>query len=510
MVELKRALLVLVMIVSVLFVAPVDAAAQQEQVSCQRGVLVQGRCLSVDGRAEICDDEGACVAFVAESFADCPAPSVLTIDDTCEIRTAAPQLAPSCPDGARGEVDACFIYVAKGPAGCPPPSFEDDGGSCVRLVANAAGPFFCELDAQQLQGLECVEIVDKEPSPCPAGTVRMDSACWSIPPTLTPPVACAGHGEALTLDSGRCRATVAIPTGPTTCEDGAGYLDGIVSGLVDDTGFVVPGSEVPAVGCVDLTVEGASVFVNCVFPGDDRDWIQLAEDDDCSLIVLPDQISCPADTSFDDSLGGVCARFEPAPADLVCPDGSTRNGLNCVFVVDFETFACPGGTEVFSTVFCRFTQTYQGSFECVGVWELVDEGESQVFRCRPPLGPQPDQCNATGTVEDCYEIREPVAVECGTETGCVAPGDFSLPGDVDCDGLVRVIDALVIAQFAAEVRTVADRCETTTPGTEIYAGDGDMNGDDNVNIVDALLVAQCVVGADVDAACNAPDDLDAD
>lgn len=64
-------------------------------------------------------------------------------------------------------------------------------------------------------------------------------------------------------------------------------------------------------------------------------------------------------------------------------------------------------------------------------------------------------------------------------------------GDASCADGVDVVDALVIAQFTAGVRTDAGSCPLTDPATQIYAEAGDVNDDGLTDIVDALIVAQC-------------------
>ena len=56
-----------------------------------------------------------------------------------------------------------------------------------------------------------------------------------------------------------------------------------------------------------------------------------------------------------------------------------------------------------------------------------------------------------------------------------------VPGDVDCNGLVGSVDALLILQFAAGLG-------------QLPCPNGNVNGDTQTNAVDALLVLQFVVG----------------
>lgn len=67
-------------------------------------------------------------------------------------------------------------------------------------------------------------------------------------------------------------------------------------------------------------------------------------------------------------------------------------------------------------------------------------------------------------------------------------------GDANCNASVDITDALVIAQFAAGLRTASDSCARTDRITQLHIDAADFNGDGNPDIVDALLIAQCSAG----------------
>ena len=81
--------------------------------------------------------------------------------------------------------------------------------------------------------------------------------------------------------------------------------------------------------------------------------------------------------------------------------------------------------------------------------------------------------------------------------------DPILDGDANCDDSRNIIDALVIAQFDAGLRTDAASCAIADQATELYAYGADANNDGTTNIIDALLIAQCDAGLD-NAACPVP------
>lgn len=64
-------------------------------------------------------------------------------------------------------------------------------------------------------------------------------------------------------------------------------------------------------------------------------------------------------------------------------------------------------------------------------------------------------------------------------------------GDVNCDNLVDVIDALFISQLEVLVRTDTGQCPLSSPTTQINASRADVSGDGQVNVIDALFIAQC-------------------
>lgn len=69
-------------------------------------------------------------------------------------------------------------------------------------------------------------------------------------------------------------------------------------------------------------------------------------------------------------------------------------------------------------------------------------------------------------------------------------------GDVNCDGSMNVVDALVIAQHSVGARTPVYGCPLENPALQVRPAVGDLNGSQSVNILDALLVARCSAGAE--------------
>ncbi len=76
------------------------------------------------------------------------------------------------------------------------------------------------------------------------------------------------------------------------------------------------------------------------------------------------------------------------------------------------------------------------------------------------------------------------------------PGDeTTVPGDVNCDGQVSVVDAAITLQATVGLRIEADSCPLADPASELNTSAADLDNDDVVTIVDAAALMQCVVGA---------------
>jgi len=73
-------------------------------------------------------------------------------------------------------------------------------------------------------------------------------------------------------------------------------------------------------------------------------------------------------------------------------------------------------------------------------------------------------------------------------------GTTVLPGDVNCDEQLNVVDALYITQYDVGLRTDSGSCPLSNSSTQIYADAGNISGDSQVNAIDALFILQCTVG----------------
>ena len=82
----------------------------------------------------------------------------------------------------------------------------------------------------------------------------------------------------------------------------------------------------------------------------------------------------------------------------------------------------------------------------------------------------------------------------GTAVRSVQVEAPSILGDVNCSGEVNIVDALMIAQFAARLRTDGVSCPLADQTRELLVAQSDVNGDQQTDIVDALVIAQCDAG----------------
>lgn len=98
-----------------------------------------------------------------------------------------------------------------------------------------------------------------------------------------------------------------------------------------------------------------------------------------------------------------------------------------------------------------------------------------------------DQRDQTGL------LRTPLGFGC--EAGAVDRDDYTPAprGDVNCDGAVNIVDALVMAQFTVSTRSDQGHCPVNRVDG-INPAAGDLNSDAKVDIIDALIVAQCDAG----------------
>lgn len=151
--------------------------------------------------------------------------------------------------------------------------------------------------------------------------------------------------------------------------------------------------------------------------------------------------------------------------------GYNAGGCFGTAVVDLEPLA-DNGCLVSTPQGCPATFRPSTTSAALGRGDCTDEAmqRDQTGALRTPLGP-------------------------GCEAGAVDRDDYTpaARGEVNCDGVVNIIDALIIAQYSVGNRFDQGFCPVN-PVDGVNPAAGDMNGDARVNIIDALIVAQCDAG----------------
>jgi len=132
---------------------------------------------------------------------------------------------------------------------------------------------------------------------------------------------------------------------------------------------------------------------------------------------------------------------------------------------------------------------YPDSAKCVAVSASGVAGDSVV--CEVTFGTV-CQTGDTLTVHPVVEeVIDPDGnpISYAVEDGTITCG---LPGDVNCDSAVDVIDALFVLQYDVGLRSGSDQCPPPTGA--LYQSAGDVNCDDAVDVIDALFILQYDVG----------------
>ena len=95
-----------------------------------------------------------------------------------------------------------------------------------------------------------------------------------------------------------------------------------------------------------------------------------------------------------------------------------------------------------------------------------------------------------------HQFENPIAAGEAMFVDWVRSWSLAAPdrGDASCSDGVDIVDALLIAQYAAQVRSDAGSCPLTDSSSQLNAAAGDVNEDGRTDIVDALIIAQCTVG----------------
>jgi len=67
-------------------------------------------------------------------------------------------------------------------------------------------------------------------------------------------------------------------------------------------------------------------------------------------------------------------------------------------------------------------------------------------------------------------------------------------GDVNCDGVTNVLDAVAVSEYVVTLRGAVNLCTDPRPNNEIRLAGTDVTRDGVINVLDAVAISQCVVG----------------
>ncbi len=170
----------------------VDGTIEQE---CELSSPVDGFCEVFSEAIKGCPD-----GYTEEAFGGEP----------CSKSEDATQGAETCPTGALGEPDACYIVTdALADGSCDENSIKDEAGVCRQAVANAAGEYTC-AESSQLNGTLCT-VSSPIVLRCSAG--ELEGTDCVVRTAATETLTCSGDAV---LDTAGERCLVAVDAIDTT------------------------------------------------------------------------------------------------------------------------------------------------------------------------------------------------------------------------------------------------------------------------------------------------------
>jgi len=102
------------------------------------------------------------------------------------------------------------------------------------------------------------------------------------------------------------------------------------------------------------------------------------------------------------------------------------------------------------------------------------------------------------------QSRVAVDIDVGDESvTCTFVNEYRRRGDVNCDGLVTILDASIVAQHSVGLREEHSPCPIAPATGLIHKIAADSNGDQVVDILDAFRIAECSVGV-ANSLCREP------
>ena len=443
----------------------------------------------IDGCLVVFGDPDApnpCPEFYEWTSVDCrrdfgPVPDVscpdgFSPDDSlggiCARFEPAEQMPESCPEGARGVADACYILVARGPAGptCPEGQVPLGGGCFIIGEPPFPGEPQCPNAPDIIQD-GCYRLVAAVDGECPAGTA------------------------AVPIDDGvECREPVALIPGALMCEDGFAIVNGECIRAADPVepmtvgpfpceGETIPFDDV----CLVVGAPPAPGPAQCP----EGDGVMGNPDDGCWILVAsgPDGACPQGSTPIEHEGAPACRRAVAAvPGALGCEPGYRLiDGVTCVIaadhVVTIDGPQCPNGSfedldrncrkpvaNAAGAYFCSDPAAALNGRSCVYTAPFIlgtcDVGVDLVGRCVDIVDapPQTDCSNADVPIAGgvCVEVDPLSVIECppgsidiGAGGGCV--GEAEALCDEAVEGrCLRFVEPVVRGQISGQVRSFVD------------------------------------------------------
>ena len=254
----------------------------------------------------------------------------------------------ACPDGARGEPGGCYILVAFLPQ-ADPVCFEGEleGSNCVIVgdppAVGIDGELLCDDGFGLVEG-RCLRFESpSRPAPqCPDGALEDSEGQCRQPVDDEIGLSCPDPNSALNGSSCVFTAGFIITANPPLLSCDAGEL----AVAADGNAICVVGDPVSQ-SIEDCPIDNLVGSV-CLAPTT-PEAVQYCEDPAANLLdnecVVVADARCPAGFTLDDSLGAVCARFEPAQVTQgtdFCPVDGSLLGRSCVFTTDYSEHCVPG------------------------------------------------------------------------------------------------------------------------------------------------------------------------
>lgn len=334
-----------------------------------KGPSGAGDCAQGDLLGQVCVLEGEAPVQAPDGGVASCQPGFASVNDRCVVFLAPFYSAASCPFGSAETIDrqcvkpVASLSVPAGTLDCVNDEAVLDGGTCVIRYPDLPEPYeACPLDYVENDQLEaCVRYEPAmivETTRCPDEAFGAAGACFEFvakgprPEPLAAPQCPINSYERADGNCVRPVDDVDGTPGERYCADPIAVLRNDACLVIGSRVGVVPSFPAPlcdAAYSFDDSLQACGRFAPAI-DGACPDAASVLNGNSCVWVAAPwipraaPPPTCPEDYSIDSSLGGVCARFEPAVDDgngsLTCSDGQMLVGSSCIFTTGI-VFAPP-------------------------------------------------------------------------------------------------------------------------------------------------------------------------